>query len=122
MEIKKLISKFITNIFEKNYSEADKTLKTVVEAKVVEKIEKESKKVKGKKNPFAKKDVKGDAKKNPFAKKDDKKDDKKDAKKNPFAKKDVKGDAKKNPFAKKDSNNSDKKNNFFKKVTKKGNA
>jgi hypothetical protein len=46
MEIRKLISKFLTNIFEKNYSEADKDIKAIVEAKVTEKIKKTSKKVK----------------------------------------------------------------------------
>jgi hypothetical protein len=59
MEIRKLISKFLTNIFEKNYSEADKDIKAIVEAKVTEKIKKTSKEVEekssGKKeNPFKK--------------------------------------------------------------------
>jgi hypothetical protein len=48
MEIRKLISKFITSIFEKNYSEADKELVNIVEAKVKEKIKKASKNAKDK--------------------------------------------------------------------------
>ena len=43
MEIRKLISKFLTNLFEKNYSEANKGLQTIVEAKVKEKIKKTAK-------------------------------------------------------------------------------
>jgi hypothetical protein len=58
MEIRKLISKFITNIFEKNYSEADKELKNLVEAKLKEKIKGASAKAKKK----AKKDYDGDGK------------------------------------------------------------
>jgi len=48
MEIRKIISKFITNIFEKNYSEADKELKNIVEAKIKDRIKKSSKKAKEK--------------------------------------------------------------------------
>lgn len=40
MEIRKYISKFLTQIFEKNYSEADKSLQNVVESKTKEKVEK----------------------------------------------------------------------------------
>lgn len=40
MEIRKLISKFITQLCEKNYSKANETLQHVVEAKVKEKIKK----------------------------------------------------------------------------------
>jgi hypothetical protein len=47
MEIRTLISKFISNIFEKNYAEANKDLQAIVEKKVTEKIKKESGKVKG---------------------------------------------------------------------------
>ena len=78
MEIRKLISKFLTNIFEKNYSEADKDIKAIVEAKVTEKIKKTSEEVKkkssGKKeNPFQK--SKSGKKENPFKKdKSDQKD------------------------------------------------
>jgi hypothetical protein len=43
MELKKLISKFLTNLFEKNYSAANKDLQTIVEAKVKEKIKKTAK-------------------------------------------------------------------------------
>jgi spore germination cell wall hydrolase CwlJ-like protein len=43
MEIRKLISKFLTNVFEKKYSEADKSLQQVVESKTKEKIEKVAK-------------------------------------------------------------------------------
>ena len=45
MEIRKLISKFLTNLFEKNYSVANKDLQTIVEAKVKEKIKKTAKKL-----------------------------------------------------------------------------
>jgi hypothetical protein len=48
MDIRNLISKFITNIFEKNYSQADKELKSIVEAKVKEKIKKGAKNAKEK--------------------------------------------------------------------------
>jgi hypothetical protein len=47
MEIRTLISKFISNIFEKNYAEANKDLQAIVESKVKSKIKKESSKVKG---------------------------------------------------------------------------
>jgi hypothetical protein len=43
MDIRNLISKFITNLFEKNYAEANKGLQTIVEAKVKEKIKKTAK-------------------------------------------------------------------------------
>jgi hypothetical protein len=64
MDIRNLISKFITNLFEKNYAEANKGLQTIVEAKVKEKIkktaknlnlEKEVKKTPSKKTPSKKK-------------------------------------------------------------------
>lgn len=58
MEIRKLISKFITNVFESNYSQADKELKNIVEAKIKEKIKGASAKAKKK----AKKDYDGDGK------------------------------------------------------------
>ena len=45
MEIRKLISKFLTNLFEKNYSNANKDLQNIVEAKVKEKIKKTAKKL-----------------------------------------------------------------------------
>lgn len=41
MEIRKLISKFITQLCEKNYAQANDTLQHVVEEKVKEKIKKE---------------------------------------------------------------------------------
>ena len=63
MEIKKLISKFITNVFEKKYSDADKNLQNIVESKMKEKIEKVSNDVKKEKKPFEKKDTKGKSKK-----------------------------------------------------------
>lgn len=50
MEIRKLVSKFITNIFEKNYSEANSELKKLVEAKIKEKIKGASSKSKAKKD------------------------------------------------------------------------
>jgi hypothetical protein len=43
MELRKLISKFLTNLFEKKYAEANKDLQTIVEAKVKRKIEKTAK-------------------------------------------------------------------------------
>jgi hypothetical protein len=43
MEIRNLISKFITNLFEKNYSQANSDLQTIMEAKVKEKIKKTAK-------------------------------------------------------------------------------
>jgi hypothetical protein len=57
MEISKLISKFITNVFEKKYSNADSDLKNIVEAKIKEKVKKTAA---GKKS---KKGVVGEAKK-----------------------------------------------------------
>jgi hypothetical protein len=51
--VKSLISKFITNIFENNFSEADKTLQTIVEEKTKDRVKKAAKnahnKAKGKK-------------------------------------------------------------------------
>jgi hypothetical protein len=49
MEIRKLISKFITQLCEKNYAQANSTLEQVVEAKTKEKVKKTmpSQKVKG---------------------------------------------------------------------------
>jgi hypothetical protein len=52
MEIRKLISKFLTSLVEKNYSKANNDLKQVVEAKLTEKIKKtavKQKEEKGKK-------------------------------------------------------------------------
>ncbi len=40
MDIRKLISKFITQLCEKNYSEANKSLTQIVEAKTKKKVEK----------------------------------------------------------------------------------
>lgn len=83
MEVQKLISKFIANVFEKKYSDADVTLQNIVESKVKEKIEKASKKIKGDKNPIENKDSKKDSNKNNFFKKDSDKD----SNKNKFFKK-----------------------------------
>lgn len=64
MEIRKLISNFVANIFENNFAEADKNLKQIVEAKVTGKIRKTSKmveeKAKGKKPDFLDVDDDGD--------------------------------------------------------------
>ena len=57
MEIRKLISKFLTSLVEKNYSKANSNLKQVVEAKLTEKIKKtavKQKEEKGKKKAPAK--------------------------------------------------------------------
>jgi hypothetical protein len=73
MEIRKLISKFITSLVENNYAQANDDLKKVVEEKVKARVAKTAKKVEAeadKKNPFAKK---GEDKENPFAKKGEKK-------------------------------------------------
>ena len=48
MEARKLISKFLTNLCEKKYSEAHKDLEKVVAHKAKQKIEKTAKQVKGK--------------------------------------------------------------------------
>jgi hypothetical protein len=61
MEIRKLISKFITSLVEQNYAQANDDLKKVVEEKVKARVAKTAKKVEEeseKKNPFAKKDEK----------------------------------------------------------------
>jgi serine protease inhibitor len=60
MNIRKLISKFLTQLCEKNYSEANSTLGTIVEAKTKEKVKKiiEDKKKKSSKTPATKKVVK----------------------------------------------------------------
>lgn len=62
--IKSLISKFVANLFENNYAEADKDLKQIVEAKVRKRIEKASsnakKKAKGQKPDFLDLDDDGD--------------------------------------------------------------
>lgn len=47
MEVRKLISKFLTNLCEKNYSEAHKDLEKVVAHKTKAKIAKTAKKTKG---------------------------------------------------------------------------
>jgi hypothetical protein len=64
MDIRKLISKFVANLFENNYAEADKDLKQIVEAKVKERIKKASsnakKKAKGQKPDFLDVDDDGD--------------------------------------------------------------
>jgi len=75
MEIRKLISKFITQLCEKNYAQANATLQQVVEKKTVEKVKKtaSSQKVKGwsgEKSAFGKKGAKG---KFPKTKKSEKK-------------------------------------------------
>jgi hypothetical protein len=48
MEARKLISKFLTSLCEKNYSEAHKDLEKVVAHKATKKIAKTAEKVKGK--------------------------------------------------------------------------
>jgi hypothetical protein len=40
MDIRKTISKFLTQICEKNYAQANESLKTIIEAKTKQKIEK----------------------------------------------------------------------------------
>lgn len=64
MDIRQLISKFVANIFENNFSEADKDLKQIVEAKTRKKItltlEAVKKKAKGKKPDFLDLDDDGD--------------------------------------------------------------
>jgi len=76
MEIRKLISKFITSLVENNFAQANEDLKKVVEEKVKTRVAKAAKKVEDEadsKNPFAKKGEK----KNPFAKKGEKGTEKK---------------------------------------------
>jgi hypothetical protein len=60
MDIRKLISKFLTQICEKNYSQANTSLNQIVEAKTKKEIEKV---IKGKKATPFKKDSKKDSKK-----------------------------------------------------------
>jgi hypothetical protein len=58
MEIRKLISKFITSLVENNYAQANDDLKKVVEEKVKARVAKTAKKIEDEsdsKNPFAKK-------------------------------------------------------------------
>lgn len=50
MELRKLISKFITQICEKNYSKADKALETIVSEKLKTRIKDIDNKVKNKKS------------------------------------------------------------------------
>lgn len=50
MELRKLISKFITQICEKNYSKADKALETIVSEKLKTRIKDIDNKVKNKKD------------------------------------------------------------------------
>ena len=49
MEIRKLISKFLTSIVEKNYAKANNDLKQIVEAKVTERVKEVAEKQKGEK-------------------------------------------------------------------------
>lgn len=60
MSIRKLISKFLTQLCEKNYSEADSTLGKIVESKTKEKVKKiiEDKNKKSSKKPTIKKVLK----------------------------------------------------------------
>jgi serine protease inhibitor len=60
MSIRKLISKFLTQLCEKNYSQANSTLNTIVEEKTKCKVKKiiEDKKKKSSKKPTTKKVVK----------------------------------------------------------------
>jgi hypothetical protein len=50
MELRKLISRFITQICEKNYSKADKALETIVSEKLKTRIKDIDSKVKNKKD------------------------------------------------------------------------
>jgi hypothetical protein len=70
MEIRNIISKFIANLFEKNYAEANKNLQTIVESKIKTRVAsimeakeaKESSKVKGAKDKGSMFDGKQDKK------------------------------------------------------------
>jgi hypothetical protein len=78
MNIRHLISKFITSVCENNFAQANKELTQVVEKKITERVKETAKKEKNKKeNPFAKKGEK----KSPVGKKPVKKDEKKGNKK-----------------------------------------
>ena len=55
MDIRKLISKFLTNLCEKNYSQANEQLKQIVEAKVKTRVAALVDAKEKKENPFAKK-------------------------------------------------------------------
>lgn len=75
MEIRKLISKFLTSLVEKNYAQANNDLKKVVEEKIKSRVAKTAKKVEEEsdsKNPFAKKGEKKDEKKGKLSKEENK--------------------------------------------------
>jgi len=55
MDIRKLISKFLTNLCEKNYSQANEQLKEIVEAKIKTRVSALVEAKEKKENPFAKK-------------------------------------------------------------------
>jgi hypothetical protein len=54
MEIRKLISKFLTSICEKNYATANSQLKQVIEAKIKQRVATITEKEESKQNPFVK--------------------------------------------------------------------
>lgn len=56
MDIRKLLSKFLTQVCEKNYSQADQSLSQIVEAKTKKEIEKVVKSKKDSKKPSKKKE------------------------------------------------------------------